>query len=498
MQEFLSQITRILGAYLPNLVGALILLVVGWLVAVVLAAIMRSILRRTQLDNRIARWVAGETRAAEMDVERWTSRIVFYLIMLFVLIAFFQTLGLTIVTEPLNQMLVQVFAFLPRLLAAGILLVVAWVIASALRLIITRGLQAAKLDERLGDQAMIEGDQVSISKTLGDAVYWLVFLLFLPTILDALSLQGLLDPVQQMLNEVLGFLPNLFAAALILVVGWLIARILQRIVTNLLIAVGADQLGERVGLSNVLGKQKLSGVLGLVVYILVIIPVLIGALNALALDAITQPAANMLDAFLRAIPAVFGALLILVIAYVGGRLLAGLIASLLASLGFNMVLARLDIGKEPKEGQRTPSEIVGFLATVAIMLFATIEALHLLNFTLLADLLAEFTVFAGQVLLGLLIFALGLYLSNLAAKAVKDSEISQSGMLAVAARVSILVLAGAMALRQMGLANEIINLAFGLLLGAIAVSVALAFGLGGRDIAARELEGMVKSIKSEE
>src|SRR3990170_7589690 len=303
MQEFLSQITRILGAYLPNLVGALILLVVGWLVAVVLAAIMRSILRRTQLDNRIARWVAGETRAAEMDVERWTSRIVFYLIMLFVLIAFFQTLGLTIVTEPLNQMLVQVFAFLPRLLAAGILLVVAWVIASALRLIITRGLQAAKLDERLGDQAMIEGDQVSISKTLGDAVYWLVFLLFLPTILDALSLQGLLDPVQQMLNEVLGFLPNLFAAALILVVGWLIARILQRIVTNLLIAVGADQLGERVGLSNVLGKQKLSGVLGLVVYILVIIPVLIGALNALALDAITQPAANMLDAILTAIPA---------------------------------------------------------------------------------------------------------------------------------------------------------------------------------------------------
>jgi hypothetical protein len=55
-----------------------------------------------------------------------------------------------------------------------------------------------------------------------------------------------------------------------------------------------------------------------------------------------------------------------------------------------------------------------------------------------------------------------------------------------------------MALRQMGLASEIINLAFGLLIGAIAVAVALAFGLGGREIAARELSGWVESVKSKE
>ena len=53
-----------------------------------------------------------------------------------------------------------------------------------------------------------------------------------------------------------------------------------------------------------------------------------------------------------------------------------------------------------------------------------------------------------------------------------------------------------MALRQMDLANEIINMAFTLLLGAIAATVALAFGLGGRDVAARELEGWVQSAKS--
>ena len=68
--------------------------------------------------------------------------------------------------------------------------------------------------------------------------------------------------------------------------------------------------------------------------------------------------------------------------------------------------------------------------------------------------------------------------------------------LAFASRLAILVLAGAMALRQMGLANEIINIAFGMLLGAIAIAVAIAFGVGGRDVAAGELEQWVRSLKS--
>ncbi|MGA6993155.1 MAG: hypothetical protein WBX50_04575 [Candidatus Deferrimicrobiaceae bacterium] len=64
--------------------------------------------------------------------------------------------------------------------------------------------------------------------------------------------------------------------------------------------------------------------------------------------------------------------------------------------------------------------------------------------------------------------------------------------------MAIPVLAGAMALRQMGLANEIIYIAFGMLLGAVAIAVAIAFGIGGRDIAAAELEKWVRSLKSKQ
>jgi len=134
MEVMLDQITQLVGAYIPNLIGALAILIIGWLVALVVSAIVRRALRRTTLDNRLARWIVGEEEAKAFEVERWIAKGVYYLIMLFVLIAFFQALGLTLITEPLNQLLVQVFEFAPRLLGAGFLVLIAWIVARGLKL----------------------------------------------------------------------------------------------------------------------------------------------------------------------------------------------------------------------------------------------------------------------------------------------------------------------------------------------------------------------------
>ncbi len=486
----IEQMGELLGTSIPMIVGALVILVVGWLVALIVSAVVRSAVQRTDLDGRLARWFSDEEQAKGLATDQWIGKGVFWLVMLLVLIAFFEALGLTLITQPLNQLLTEIFEYAPRLVGAGVLLLVAWILASGLRLIVSRVLRAVNLDDRLGSRAGME-ERVSVADTLANAVYWLVFLLFLPAILGALALQGLLEPVQEMLNQALGFLPNLFGAALILAVGWFIARIVQRIVTNLLVAIGADQLSQRVGLSDALGEKKLSGAVGIVIYVLILIPVLIAALDALALEAVTGPAMGMLNAILMALPAIFGASLVLIVAYVVGRVVATLIANVLAGIGFNTVLARLGVGKEPAEGERTPAEIVGYLILVGIMLFATIEAFNLLGFGRAANLVSQFTAFAGQVVLGLVIFGIGIYLADLAATIVRASDMAQAQLLAILARGAILVFAGAMGLRQMGLANEIVNLAFGLVIGAIAVAGALAFGLGGREMAARKLQRWV-------
>ena len=493
MQHIMDRVSDIVGVYLPSLVGALAILVVGWLVARIIAACVRAALRRTNLDNRLADWLAGET----VQVEGAVSTAVFYILMAFVLVAFFQALGLTLATEPLNRLLSQIFQFAPQILGAGLLLFIAWVIASLLRLVLSRLLGALKLDERLSTQVGIEGEKgVSLTKTLADSVYWLIFLLFLPAVLNALELEGLMTPVRGLVNKILDFLPNIFTAGLILLIGWLLARVVQRVVSNLLAVIGTDQVSDRVGLATLLGRQRLSGVLGLVCYILILIPVLIAALEALSLEAITAPASNMLNTILSALPAIFAAVLILGIAYAVGRVVAGLVSNLLSGVGFNTVLARLGLGREPAAGEKTPAEIVGYLVLVAIMLFATIEAVRELGFVLLADLVMQFTVFAGKVVLGLVIFGIGMFAANLASNTVRSSNANQAGLLALAARVSIIVLAGAMALREMGLADDIINLAFGLLLGAVAVAAALAFGLGARDVAGREVADWVNNLKT--
>ena len=122
-------------------------------------------------------------------------------------------------------------------------MLVAYVVARILRYLIISGLTKTRIDERVSDQlAEVEGreEQLPVSKMLGDAVYWLVFLLFLPAALGALELTGLLEPVTSMFETVVGYLPNIVSAGVILFVGWFVARLVQRILTNLSATAGID------------------------------------------------------------------------------------------------------------------------------------------------------------------------------------------------------------------------------------------------------------------
>ncbi len=493
---------QLIWSYLIRIIAAIAVLIIGWFVAKLVTAIIRRGLNRTQLDRKIVRWITGKDAEQGIDTEGKISKGIFFILMLFVLVAFFQVLGITLITEPLNRLLTVVLEYLPRIYAAGLLLVVAWVIASLLRLLILRIVEATKLDEKFTAQADLEKKKVvPLSKTFSEIAYWLVFLLFLPAALNALALQGLLDPVNSMITKILSFLPNIFTSALILVIGWFLARVVQRITTNLLSAVGTDRLVDRVGIDRLLGTKSLSSVVGIVIYVLILIPVLIAALNALQLGALTQPASNMLNTILGKLPAIFASILVMIIAYGIGRVVAGLVTNLLASAGFDSVMARLGIGQKRAKGEKTPSGIVGFLILVAIIIFAVMQSFEILGFAGLAALVSRFLVFAGHIVVGLIIFGIGLYLSDLASNVIRASSASQAGLLAFSARVSILILAVAMALRQMGLANEIINLAFAILFGAVAVAIAISFGLGGRELAGRKLGEWLESVgssKSEE
>jgi len=495
--DLLNQLLALVGTNLLNLLSALGILIIGWIVARLIAWGVFKLLQRTNLDNRLAGAITAEEEAAgerpRLNIERWVSTAVFYLLMLFVLIAFFQTLQLTAVAGPLSALLDQLLAAAPQIIGALLILLLAWVIATVVKMLISRVLRMSKFDERISDQADVETEKVSVSDSLANGVFWLVFLLFLPAVLNTLGMQGLVQPVQGVVDQFLGAIPNIFAAAIIFVVGWFVARIVRQIVTNLLAATRLDSFGDQVGLGAT--EQPLSKIIGSIVYVLILIPAAIAALNALQIEALSDPAVTMLTTVLNAIPAFFGAVIVLGVAYFAGRLVAGLVSNLLAGIGFNKLPELLGFQMERQEGQRTLSEIVGVLVVVAVMLLAAIEAADLLGMGILATMIANFTAFGGQVLLAVIVLGIGLYLANLARNVIISASGENAAFTANLARIAILVFAAALALQQLGIASEIVNLAFGILLGTIGVAAALAFGLGSREIAGKQTEEWLRKMK---
>ncbi len=498
--------------FLPRLLGAVVILLIGWLIAAGVAALTRGILNRTQIDNRIAAGVIGREDSRDLpQVEKLISNLVFWGILLLTLVAVLDTLELRVASQPLNTFLNQIGDFLPRLVGALIFVGVAWLVASVVKLITIRGLQALRIDERLNapeDNATAQ-NQLPLSDTIGNALYWFIFLLFLIPILDTLGLQRALLPVEALVTEILAILPNILGAIIIAAVGWFLATVVQRIVTNLLAATGIDNLGTQLGLSRAAGTQPLSRIIGTIVYILILIPVAIAALNTLQIEAISLPAIAMLQQILNALPAIFTAIAILILAYFLGRFVADLVTNILTSIGFNNILSVLGISTPSRQivipaeeptprtpTSRTPSELAGIIVLVGIMLFATVAAVNILNIPALTLLVTGIVVVLGRILAGVIIFAIGLYLANLAFSIITSSGNPQARILGQVTRIAIIALVSAMALQQIGVAPDIVNLAFGLLLGAIAVAIALAFGLGTRDLAREQVQQWLESFKN--
>ncbi|MEB3289017.1 MAG: mechanosensitive ion channel [Leptolyngbya sp.] len=517
--RFLEEVSVQLGQFLPSLVWAIVLLVLGWLLATVVALAIKNLLKRTRLNDRLAHWAEGGQDTQRLPVEQWVATVVYWLIFLFAIIASLNALNLTAVSTPLNNFLDQIFAYLPRVGGAALLLGIAWLVATLVRTLVVRGLGRFNLDDRLAQQAGLEGGSspVVLNETIGNVLFWFILLLFIPLVLSALQLPGLLAPVEELINAFLQAIPRLITAGLILALGWIIARIVRGVATNLLMAIGADQIGPRMGLKpNTRQGLSLSGLVGTLVYVLVLIPTVVAALNELAIDAISAPAIVMLEQVMTAIPQVIMAGVVLAAAYFVGQFVANLVTELLRSAGFDNILTVLGLPELHAEAQptatpdleeadvppaptapagRTPSELVGIVTLVAIVLFGAVTATEILNFAGLTDIVRAVLRVGVRVLSGLVVFAVGLYLANLAFRLVRAMGTGQAKILAQATRIAILIFAGAMALQQMGVAPDIVNLAFGLLLGAVAVAIAIAFGLGGREVATEQLREWIADFK---
>jgi hypothetical protein len=129
---------------IPNIAAAIAVLVIGYIIARIIKAVVVKFFTSTKLFGRVEEWKIPEK---ERPVEL-IGGLTFYLVMLFVLLAFFNVLNLPIIADPINKLVSTVMEYLPRVAGAGIILLIAWIIAKILRLVILKGLEFLKFDEK--------------------------------------------------------------------------------------------------------------------------------------------------------------------------------------------------------------------------------------------------------------------------------------------------------------------------------------------------------------
>ena len=465
------------------ILAAIVILLVGWIIALIVAAGVKKLLQKLNTNHRLS-----SATGHKPNIENLISKLVFWFVIILAVVGALNVLNISAVSDPFSNMVSRVLAFIPNLLAAVAVGFIGWILAGLVKAGLTNVLARTEMDEKLSNEVGVG----SLSSNIGEIFYWLVLLLFLPIVLSILGLTGLLIPVQNMVNEAVAYLPNLLIAGVIIFVGYILAKIVRGIVEGLSNSLGLQTQAEKIGLFK---NSNVSKFLGSFVFAIIIITALIVAFEALGIEAISQPATAMLNQIMYAIPQIIAAGLILIVAYVVSRFVGRLVAELVSGAGVDEIPMKLDVQRFL--GQTRVSDIIGCLIVFFTMLFAVSEAADRLGLEQISVLIAMFIQFGASILLGAVILVVGFWLANVVANVIQRGEYNSSRWLGNLVRILIMGLVIAMGLRAMGIADSIVNLAFGLTLGSVAVAFALAFGLGGRQPAERLLSDLLDKAKTE-
>ena len=361
---------------------------------------------------------------------------------------------------------------------ALLILIATWALAKAAKWAF------AKLVDNVNFFQRHTGSGKSLGESLGSIVSLLIWLFGLLAILQVFELGGVMSPVQTLLNSIMGFVPNLVGAGLLFFVGLMIAKIVRDITITALQTVDFDKWANRGGVESATGNSAISKTIGTIIYAIIVIFVSILALDTLGLESVSAPASNMLQLVFNAIPNVIGAAILLGIGYMISKFVANIMTEVLTGLGVDRTLGATELLPEGT----TATGILARVAQIAIVLFFAIAATRMLGFVELTAILDEVLVLGGRVIFGAVVIGLGFLIANLLARVLGGAD--NSSMAGTIVKWATIVLFTFMGLQYTGVGDIITETAFTAIVVGMAVAGALAFGLGGREWAARKLEQM--------
>lgn len=367
-------------------------------------------------------------------------------------------------------------------------LALAFLVAILAQVIVVGLLKLLKLDKKFDKWGINEGRVGTSLSLIGKLVFLVVFLLFLPPALNALGLSSVAGPLSGIASSIVSYLPNLLGAGILLYVGILLAMIIGQLLAVLLSKTKIDNIITRnenkkaVLLSDVIVK--------IVVSVIILITV-VQALTVLNIDAISVPALQIINAIFSAVPSIILAAVVICVGLLVANIACGLLSNLLVAVNLDGIATKV----LPSLKVSATKIAVNIVKTL-IIIFVVAQGVEVLGLAILSAIVASIVAYIPLVVKSAVIAAVAFIGASLLENLIVKSNEKAAGVAKIV-KIAVYVLAGFMILSQLEIASAIIDTAFVVTLGAVAVAFALAFGLGGKDFAKKTLDKVDEKIEDE-
>ncbi len=330
-----------------------------------------------------------------------------------------------------------------------------------------------------------DGTITDLVTPIGSLVKGVLTIFVLMAVLEHFGLTNVLDPLKNLVNKFMAAVPNIIGAGVIAYAGWIIAKIVSQLAGAALGKVD-QKLAEKTGNEDIKISKFGSGL----IFAIILLPIAVSALGVLNIPAISNPASDMIQKLMAAVPNIIGAGIVMLVVYFTVKFVTFILGGLLEGMNINALPAKMGIQGLFNQSF-TPTRLINGAIMFFAMIAAATAAVNILQIDVISEVFANVLEFGGGILIGGIILIIGNFLGNLA-----HGKLSQHGNTGLAniARIAILGLVLAMGLKAMGLADNIVTMAFGFTLGSVAVAAALAFGLGGRDAAKAVADGWASKL----
>lgn len=345
-----SDVSHFFETDLGAAVKAVILLIVAFIVAAIVKSIIVKLLSKTKLAQAKSPEGEGNQGAKAIELIAKLAQLIVFL--LFVP-GIFETLGMTQVSAPLLNMLNNVWVYVPNIIGSVIVLWVGFYIAKLVRELLIPVLNKLEINKLQNLAGIQVDDQGKLSNTIAYIVYVLILIPIIIAALYVLNIRAITDPAIAMLSIIFNYIPNIFAALVIIVIGWILSKFIGNIVTRLIEASGLDAKVE-----NLMGSKNknfiLSKVTGKTVEVILVIFFVVESFSALHLGILTSIGLAVIDYMPYALSAFLILIACVFIAGICSKALrnnehpslAILVQYLIYTIGAFMILNELGIAKE--------------------------------------------------------------------------------------------------------------------------------------------------------